>query len=197
MTTNNFNNKTLYFIIAAVVLVAIVGIGVFAINNKTKEEVANNSSQSSSSSSISMSSSSVVNSSDDLDNFLTGDSVSSIQKKIMDAQNPSQNPKTAGTYSNYSSDMLKKAETGNVVLFFNASWCPTCQGTVKDIKANMDKIPANLTILSADYDKETELKKKYDVTMQHTFVKVDKNGNLIKKASGLSTVSAISDFAKS
>ena len=100
-----------------------------------------------------------------------------------------------GSYSPYSSDLLKNAETGNVVLFFNASWCSTCQSTVKDINENISKIPSNLTILSADYDKETSLKQKYGVTTQHTFVKVDKDGNLIKKASSLNTLEAIANFA--
>ena len=100
-----------------------------------------------------------------------------------------------GSYSPYSSDLLKNAETGNVVLFFNASWCPTCQSTVKDINENISKIPSNLTILSTDYDKETSLRQKYGVTTQHTFVKVDKDGNLIKKASSLNTLEAIAKFA--
>lgn len=98
-------------------------------------------------------------------------------------------------FTNYSQAKLANAEKGNVVLFFNASWCPTCQSTVKDIKANEGNIAENLTILSLDFDKETELKRKYSVTTQHTFVKVDKDGNLIKKASGLDKLSDINNFA--
>ena len=44
---------------------------------------------------------------------------------------------------------------------------------------------------------ETALRQKYGVTYQHTFVKVDKDGNQIKKASGLADLNAISEFAKS
>jgi len=102
----------------------------------------------------------------------------------------------AGTYTNYSSDLVKTADKNNVVLFFNASWCPTCRSAVKNINENLSSIPSNLTILSADYDKEIALRQKYGVTTQHTFVKVDKDGNLIKKTSGLDTVSEISNFAK-
>ncbi len=101
-----------------------------------------------------------------------------------------------GSYTPYSADLVKNAENGNVVLFFNASWCPTCQSTVKNINSNLEAIPSNLTLLSTDYDKETTLKQKYGVTTQHTFVKVDKDGNLIKKASGLGTLEAIANFAK-
>jgi hypothetical protein len=45
-----------------------------------------------------------------------------------------------------------------------------------------------VTILKTDYDKETELKKKYGVTYQHTLVQVDKSGNMIKKWSGGGTL---------
>ena len=99
-----------------------------------------------------------------------------------------------GQYTTYSQDLVANA-TGNTVLFFNATWCPTCQATVKNINASLDKIPSNLNILSTDYDTNSDLKTKYGVTMQHTFVKVDKSGNLIKKASGLSTLEDIAAFA--
>ena len=125
-----------------------------------------------------------------------------VEKMAMEKAKASSSTNTSGetmmkkgSYSPYSSDLLKNAETGNVVLFFNASWCPTCQSTVKDINENISKIPSNLTILSTDYDKETSLKQKYGVTTQHTFVKVDKDGNLIKKASSLNTLEAIANFA--
>lgn len=96
-----------------------------------------------------------------------------------------------GTYEAYSSDKVMRAETGDVVVFFHASWCPSCRGLDADIQANMGSIPENVTILKADYDKETELKKKYGVTSQHTLVQVDKDGNMIKKWSGGSSLSSV------
>jgi hypothetical protein len=48
-----------------------------------------------------------------------------------------------------------------------------------------------VSILKVDYDKETELKKKYGVTYQHTLVQVDKDGNLIKKWSGSPTLTKL------
>ena len=91
---------------------------------------------------------------------------------------------SAGSYVAYSADKLAMAETGDVVLFFHASWCPSCKALNSDIEKNIGAIPAGVTILKTDYDKETELKKKYGVTTQHTLVQVDKDGNLIKKWSG-------------
>lgn len=90
----------------------------------------------------------------------------------------------AGSYEAYAPEKLASAETGDVVLFFRASWCPTCKALDEDIKANMANIPSDLTILDVDYDKFADLKKKYEVTTQHTLVKVDKDGNMLNKWTG-------------
>ncbi len=97
-----------------------------------------------------------------------------------------------GSYEAYTPEKVMLASTThNVVLFFRASWCPTCKAVDADIKANLSKIPSSLSILDVNYDNSTELKKKYGVTYQHTFVQVDKNGNLIKKWSGSPTLTAL------
>ncbi len=97
----------------------------------------------------------------------------------------------AGVYEAYAPEKLARAETGDVVLFFHASWCPSCRGLNSDIEKNLGAIPEDMSILKMDYDKETELKKKYGVTYQHTLVQVDKDGNLIKKWSGSPTLASL------
>ena len=97
----------------------------------------------------------------------------------------------AGSYEAYAPEKLARAETGDVVLFFHASWCPSCRGLNGDIEKNMSSIPDGVSILKVDYDKETELKKKYGVTYQHTLVQVDKYGNLINKWSGSPTLTKL------
>lgn len=94
----------------------------------------------------------------------------------------------AGSYEAYAPEKLARAETGDVVLFFHASWCPSCRGLNSNIESNLKSIPQSVTILKTDYDKETELKKKYGVTYQHTLVQVDESGNMIKKWSGGGTL---------
>src|SRR3990167_10510704 len=90
-----------------------------------------------------------------------------------------------GSYEAYAPEKVALASaTHDVVLFFRASWCPTCRAVDADIKANLSKIPGSLAILDVNYDNSTALKQKYGVTYQHTFVQVDKDGNLIKKWSG-------------
>lgn len=89
-----------------------------------------------------------------------------------------------GSYETYSPEKLALAETGDVVLFFRASWCPTCRTLDGDIKANANTIPTGVTILDVNYDTSTALKQKYGVTYQHTLVQVDSSGNQIAKWMG-------------
>ena len=97
-----------------------------------------------------------------------------------------------GSYEVYSpSKIITASADHKVVLFFRASWCPTCIAVDADIKAQLKNIPENLTVLDVNYDDSTELKKKYGVTYQHTFVQVDAQGNLIKKWSGSPTLSSL------
>jgi thiol-disulfide isomerase/thioredoxin len=94
-----------------------------------------------------------------------------------------------GSFSSYDSAKLVNAEKGKVVLFFSAAWCPTCQEANKNLNAS--SAPEGLTLLKLDYDNSNDLKKKYGVTYQHTYVQVDKDGNLIKKWSGSTTYDQI------
>ncbi len=97
----------------------------------------------------------------------------------------------AGSYESYDPEKLARAETGDVVLFFRASWCPTCRTLDADIRQNMKSIPAGVSILDVDYDNSTALKQKYGVTYQHTLVQVDKDGKQIAKWTGSSTLASL------
>jgi thiol-disulfide isomerase/thioredoxin len=87
--------------------------------------------------------------------------------------------KEKGSYQDYDPSKLALAEKGKVVLFFHAPWCPSCKAVNENILQSI--VPEGLSILKVDYDSSGELKKKYGVTSQHTFVQVDKDGNLLKK----------------
>lgn len=98
----------------------------------------------------------------------------------------------AGTYQTYAPEKVAKfATAGKVVLFFRASWCPTCKALDADIRSHLGNIPEQLTILDVDYDNSTALKQQYGVTYQHTLVEVDAQGKLIKKWSGSPTLAAL------
>lgn len=96
-----------------------------------------------------------------------------------------------GQYVAYDAAKLAFAKEGKVVLFFRASWCPTCRALDADIKANLSQIPKNVLILDVDYDKSAELKKEYGVTYQHTLVQVDADGKMLAKWSGSEGLAAL------
>ena len=97
----------------------------------------------------------------------------------MDAIESSQSVETdAGVYKEYDeADLSINDDTK--ILFFHAAWCPQCRELEMDIKDG--PIPENVTIYKVDYDTNQSLRKKYGVALQTTLVKIDNNGNLLKK----------------
>jgi thiol-disulfide isomerase/thioredoxin len=106
-----------------------------------------------------------------------------MKGEIMQKDTIMKDAPAAGTYATYSPAKVTEA-TGKTVLFFRASWCPTCRALDSDIRANVRSIPVGVQILDVDYDTATALKAKYGVTAQHTLVQVDKAGAQLKKWSG-------------
>ncbi len=96
-------------------------------------------------------------------------------------------------YVEYTAKAFDEASTMKRVLFFAASWCPTCRGADKDFNANLDKIPADVVIFKTDYDTETALKTRYGITHQHTFVYVDAKGEPLKKWLGGATAEIVAN----
>ena len=123
--------------------------------------------------------------------MMHGDEPSIVEDSMMKHEEMSSSTETmeksiemmekSGAYEAYTPEKLALAEKGKVVLFFHASWCPICHSIEKEILANPSAIPASVHLLKVDYDSATELKKKYGVTYQHTFVQVDAQGKQIAK----------------
>jgi thiol-disulfide isomerase/thioredoxin len=61
------------------------------------------------------------------------------------------------------------------VLFFSADWCPYCQADLKDINANGAKL-GKVNVVVVDFDKSADLKMKYGITSQDTFVQIGPMG---------------------
>ena len=99
----------------------------------------------------------------------------------------------AGSFIDFATYESNKAtyDQGAVVLFFNATWCPTCQETVKNLTEDAAEIPGGLTVVSVDYDTSDQLKQAYGVTTQHTFVQVDADGSELAKWTGSATAKDI------
>lgn len=81
-------------------------------------------------------------------------------------------------YVVYSDTELENSKW-NKVLFFHATWCPSCKSA--DTNFSKAEIPSGLNIFKVNYDSASELKKKYSVLAQHTFVQIDKEWNMVKK----------------
>jgi thiol-disulfide isomerase/thioredoxin len=105
------------------------------------------------------------------------------QPNISTAQNstnpqPAQNTTSTGQYVDYSPDIIGTS-SGQKILFFHAPWCAQCRSIEKGILEQ--GVPGGYTIIKVDYDSNQELRKKYGVTLQTTFVKVDDQGSLQAK----------------
>jgi thiol-disulfide isomerase/thioredoxin len=94
------------------------------------------------------------------------------------------------TLDDYNKDPSKYADSKKVY-FFHASWCPVCQSIDKEIVADTSKIPAGVTLIKTDFDSSKDLRQKYGVTAQYTFVQVDNNGNETAQWSATSLQKAI------
>ncbi len=83
----------------------------------------------------------------------------------------------APRYYEYSLEALAQAQrSGKVVLYFWAPWCSTCTSLDLEIQDGKANIPEDVTVLRIDYDRAQELKRRYNVVTQHTFVQIDPEG---------------------
>jgi thiol-disulfide isomerase/thioredoxin len=67
------------------------------------------------------------------------------------------------------------AKNSPTVLFFAADWCPDCQADLRDINANGSRL-GKVTVVVVDYDKSAELKAKYGIAVQDSYVQIDSKG---------------------
>ena len=83
------------------------------------------------------------------------------------------------------------ARTKTVIYFFAATWCPDCQATYRDLKTAYKNIPSNVVLVFVNYDKALDLRTKYGITAQHTFVVVGGDGMAKKTWAGTDSVADI------
>ena len=113
-------------------------------------------------------------------------------KKTLVVQNKNEalNKGANSRYVAHFKTALDDAVPNRRVLFFYANWCSTCQPADANLRANTGRIPEDMTVIRVNYnDPETDqdekdLAKKYNVVYQHTFVQIDKEGNVVTRWSG-------------
>lgn len=101
------------------------------------------------------------------------------------------NDEAAGSrYVHYSKPTLDNASSNRRVLFFYASWCPTCKPADAEFTQDANRIPTDVTLIRVNYNdpetdqEEKDLARKYGITYQHTFVQIDSAGNEVTKWNG-------------
>ncbi|MDP1721941.1 MAG: thioredoxin family protein [Candidatus Gottesmanbacteria bacterium] len=114
-----------------------------------------------------------------------------LQKNRNSAKQPLESRQTVTEKT--SSDQIKRYElytptlftnTANKrrVLYFYATWCPSCKLADADFTANANNIPADAIVLRVNYNdpdtdnEEKKLARTYGITYQHTFVQIDAQG---------------------
>ncbi len=82
------------------------------------------------------------------------------------------------------------------VLFFTAEWCPSCVVAQKNIEDLKSSIPTDVEIIAVDYDQNTELRDKYAVNKQHTFVLLDRENSMVSQWDNSASISEIIEHIK-
>lgn len=94
------------------------------------------------------------------------------------------------SYADYTADR-GRYDAGAVVLYFSAPWCPDCRRTDHNLTSDPGSIPSDLTVVKVDYDSAADLKRRYGVTIQHTFVQVNSSGTKLARWTGSYTADDI------
>lgn len=153
------------FIIIAIVLIVIVGIG-FVASQSTNNPPTATITKESDSTPIVEEVSNTEEVAEVIDSEVSGPETSVNTPPVL----------SAGTYTTYSAEAVAESTADQIVLFFHATWCPPCRALDRDITANRGSIPAGVAIFKADYDMEISLKQQYGVTRQHSVLLIDSNG---------------------
>lgn len=113
---------------------------------------------------------------------IEAEKVQSEQKNVPTPVQTSQNTsetgeRVAGRYADYDEASISEKGYNDTVLFFYASWCPECRAFDQVIQES--NLPDGVQILKVNYDTATNLRQKYGVTLQSSFVSVKPNGDKI------------------
>jgi thiol-disulfide isomerase/thioredoxin len=76
-----------------------------------------------------------------------------------------------GIYQDYSEQALEASTSNTKLLFFHAPWCPQCRQLDESIKNS--ELPDGIAIFKVDYDSNQTLRRRYEVTIQTTVVKLN------------------------
>jgi len=113
---------------------------------------------------------------------VTPEPENAMMMMVQDQQTQNNTAEPFIEYQNLEQAQMIAAEAPTVLFFF-ASWCPTCRSAREEFNKRQSEFK-NINMILVDYDNSKDLQKKYGVTYQHTFVQIDKNGEAITKWNG-------------
>lgn len=82
------------------------------------------------------------------------------------------------------------------VLFFHAGWCPYCKAHDVALRAWDLEAPLPLDVYNIDFDASLDLRSRFGVLSQDTFILVDGNGNKLAELSGYPSAEAVLNFIR-
>ncbi|MFT4532630.1 MAG: hypothetical protein ACI9T8_000661 [Candidatus Saccharimonadales bacterium] len=176
-------------VIAGIVILLITGSGIFIVFGEDSEQMT------ASNGSISSTDAAEASATNDSEATQEMTEVAQMEAGSEDSeQSESAEPSNSLGYVDYSDSALEESKGTKRIVFFHANWCSTCvyfEGQIEE-----EGVPSDITVLKANYDKDTDLKKKYGVTIQSTFVLLDEQGNVAETwpfASGLRSIQDLYD----
>jgi thioredoxin 1 len=103
---------------------------------------------------------------------------------------PTETTRATSRYTPYTNTMFANTTDARRVLFFYASWCPTCQPADASFSNGVETIPDDVMVFRVNYNDpdtdqdEKNVAKTYGITYQHTYVQIDSEGKTITKWNG-------------
>ena len=96
----------------------------------------------------------------------------------------------------YTSDALAAAEKAGqpVALHFHADWCPTCRAQDKALQSLKAEKGLDITVLTVNYDTEKDMKRRFKVNAQSTFIVLKgqkESARLVGDTSSLNILTAL------
>lgn len=92
------------------------------------------------------------------------------------AEEPSRSPADAVNFESLE-QVQALAAKGPAIVWFHAEWCPVCHHTMTNFRARWHEVQPGITLVIADYDAEAELKARYGITYQNTFLQIAADGS--------------------
>ena len=84
-------------------------------------------------------------------------------------------------YAPYREGIIGNGQTS--VLFFHATWCGECKRDDKALTEWYENNEIEISTYKVDYDTATDLKSRYGIVQQNTYVVIDGEGNAVKTVS--------------